>query len=80
MALAMAADQLGEGKDAKAAEVLALAHFSKGDRTAALAAIDRAIQLQSDPKVRRAYEMTKARLQRDNPGPKPTTPARPSGG
>lgn len=80
MALAMAADQLGEGKDAKAAEVVALAHFSKGDRAAALAAIDRAIQLQSDPKVRRAYEMTKARFQRENPGPKPTTPARPSGG
>jgi thiol-disulfide isomerase/thioredoxin len=71
MALAMAADQIGEMKDAKAAEVVALAHFSKGDRNAALEAIDRAIRLQTDPKVRRAYEATRARFQRDNPGPKP---------
>ena len=77
MALARAAESLGPD-DPKSIEVIALAHFAKGDRAAALVAIDRAIQLQTEAKTRRAYEMTKARLLKDPPGPKPTTAATPA--
>ena len=77
MALARAAEALGPD-DPKSIEVLALAQFAKGDRAAALSMIDRAIQLQTDPKTKRAYEMTKARFQREKPGPKPTTAATPA--
>ena len=72
MALARAAEAISP-EDPRSIEVVALAHFAKGDRAAALAAIDRAIALQTDPKVKRAYEATRGRFQRETPGPKPPT-------
>lgn len=79
-AVARAADALGKGEDARAAEILALARFSLGDREGALEAQRRAIALQSDPKLRAKYEADLRRYETDTPGPKPSSGARPAAG
>jgi thiol-disulfide isomerase/thioredoxin len=71
MDMAVAADALGDGKDARAAELLALAHFSKGDREKAIANQERAIELQTDVKQKRTYQQALQRFKTAAPGPLP---------
>jgi thiol-disulfide isomerase/thioredoxin len=73
-AVARAADMLGKGEDARAAEVLALAHFSRGDRESAIAAQERAIRLQENAKLKRTYEQQLEKYRKDDPKPVPYTP------
>ena len=70
-AVAVRADTLGQGKDARAAEILALSWFSQGDRDKALAEINRAIELESEPKLKARYEASKQKYATDPPGPVP---------
>jgi len=70
-AVAVRADTLGQGKDARAAEILALSWFSQGDRDKALAEINRAIELESEPKLKARYEASKQKYTTDPPGPVP---------
>lgn len=72
--VALAADRLGQGKDSRAAEILALSWFSQGDREKALAEIDRALALEPDPKVKAKYEAQKVRFTNDPPVPLASTP------
>jgi hypothetical protein len=65
---------LGKGEDARAAEVLALAHFSRGDRESAIAAQERAIRLQENAKLKRTYEQQLEKYRKDDPKPVPYTP------
>lgn len=69
--IARKADDVGEGRDSRAAEVVAMAWFSKGDREKAIEAQERAIRLQTDAKLRKVLEETLARYRTDAPGPKP---------
>ena len=78
-AVARAADQLGKGQDARAAEVLALAYFSRGDRANAIANQERAISLQTDVKLRAKYESQLAKYRTDEPKPVPAAPRKPAG-
>lgn len=73
--VAMRADALGQGKDARAAEILALSWFSQGDREKALAEISRAIELESDPKLKERYQASKQKYTTDPPGPVPPAAA-----
>ena len=73
-AIARAADNLGKGEDARAAEVLALAYFSRGDRENAIAAQERAIRLQENAKLKRTYEQQLEKYRKDDPKPVPYTP------
>ncbi len=70
-AVAVRADALGQGKDSRAAEILALSWFSQGDRDKALAEINRAIELEPDPKLKARYEASKQKYATDPPGPVP---------
>jgi thiol-disulfide isomerase/thioredoxin len=70
-AIARKADDVGEGKDSRAAEVLAMAWFSKGDREKAIEAQERALRLQTDAKLKKVLEEGLARYRTDAPGPKP---------
>lgn len=70
-AVAVRADTLGQGKDARAAEILALSWFSQGDRDKALAEINRAIELEPEPKLKARYEASKQKYTTDPPGPVP---------
>jgi thiol-disulfide isomerase/thioredoxin len=70
--VALKADALGEGKDARSAEILALSWFSQGDREKALAEIDRAISLEMEPKLRVRYEASKRKYTTEEPGPVPS--------
>ena len=70
--VALKADALGEGKDSRAAEILALSWFSQGDREKALAEIDRAITLEPEPKLRARYEQSRKRYETEPPGPVPS--------
>jgi thiol-disulfide isomerase/thioredoxin len=72
--LAKQADALGKGEDARAAEVLALAYFSKGDRDTAIACQERAIRLQTNAKMKIEYEKLLAKYRKDEPKPVPYTP------
>jgi thiol-disulfide isomerase/thioredoxin len=72
MECALAADRLAGGMDARAADTVALAWFSKGDRARAIANAERAVQLEKDPKARRQYEHALARFRTAAPGPEPT--------
>lgn len=69
--IARRADDVGNGKDSRAAEVVAMAWFSKGDREKAIESQERAVRLQTDPKLRKLLEDTLARYRTDAPGPKP---------
>jgi hypothetical protein len=71
-AVALKADALGEGKDSRSAEILALSWFSQGDREKALAEIDRAISLESEPRMKARYEQSKKRYETEEPGPVPS--------
>ncbi len=75
-AVALKADALGEGKDSRSAEILALSWFSQGDREKALAEIDRAISLESEPRMKARYEQSKKRYQTEEPGPVPSANAK----
>jgi len=72
--LAQKADALGNGQDARAAEVLALAYFSKGDRDNAILHQERAIALQTIAKVKVEYEKQLAKYRKEEPKPVPYTP------
>lgn len=69
--VALKADALGQGKDARAAEILALSWFSQGDRDRALAEINRAIELETEPKLKARYEASRQKYTTDPPGPVP---------
>jgi thiol-disulfide isomerase/thioredoxin len=69
--VALKADALGQAKDARAAEILALSWFSQGDRDRALAEINRAIELETEPKLKARYEASRKRYTTDPPGPVP---------
>jgi thiol-disulfide isomerase/thioredoxin len=73
--VALKADALGEGKDARSAEILALSWFSQGDREKALVEIDRAIALEGEPKLRVRYEASKRKYETEEPGPVPSAAA-----
>ena len=73
-ALARAADQLGNGQDARAAEILALAYFSRGDRDNAILHQERAIGLQTDAKLKAQWEAQLNKYRTAEPGPVPYTP------
>ena len=73
-AIARAADQLGNGQDARAAEILALAYFSRGDRDNAILHQERAIGLQTDAKLKAQWEAQLNKYRTTEPGPVPYTP------
>ncbi|MSR42165.1 MAG: redoxin domain-containing protein [Phycisphaerales bacterium] len=73
-ALAQQADTLAEHKDARAAEALALAHWSKGDRAQALSNLERAISLDSTGKLRAEWSQKLSLWKEAAPGPVPSKP------
>lgn len=73
-AVARAADVLAKGQDPRAAEVLALAYFSRGDRDLALEHIERAINLETDAKLKARYQVSLNKYRTQEPGPVPYTP------
>lgn len=70
--LALAADALAKGEDARAADTVALGWFSKGDRAKAIEHGERAVRLEKDPKMRAQYETALARYRSAPTGPEPT--------
>jgi thiol-disulfide isomerase/thioredoxin len=72
MEMAVAADRLAKGEDARAADTVALAWFSKGDRAQAVANGERAVRLEKDPKARAQYEQALSKYRTGTPGPEPT--------
>ncbi len=70
--LALAADALAKGEDARAADTVALGWFSKGDRAKAVEHGERAVRLEQDPKMRAQYETALARYRSAPTGPEPT--------
>ncbi len=72
--IARAADALGKGEDARAAEIMALAYFSKGDREQAVVHQERAIRLQDNAKLKLTFEAQLVKYQKDEPKPVPYTP------
>jgi thiol-disulfide isomerase/thioredoxin len=72
MECALAADRLAGGLDARAADTVALAWFSKGDRSQAVANGERAVRLEKDAKARRQYESALAKYRTAPTGPEPT--------
>ena len=74
MEFALAADALAKGEDARVADTVALAHFSKGDRAKAIEHEERAVRLEKDPRQREVYEKALAKYRTATPGPEPTRP------
>lgn len=74
METALAADALGKKEDARAAEVVAFAYFSKGDREHALENQERAIRLQTDPAMLKQYHTSLEKYKTAEPGPIPYQP------
>ncbi len=74
MELALAADALGNGENPKAAEVVAFAYFSKGDREKAIEHIERAIRLQTEDALLKLYGERLTKYQTTEPGPVPYNP------
>jgi thiol-disulfide isomerase/thioredoxin len=74
MEFALAADALAKGEDARVADTVALAHFSKGDRAKAIEHGERAVRLEKDPRQREVYEKALAKYRTATPGPEPTRP------
>ncbi len=72
--LAQRADALAGASDARAAETLALAYWSTGDREQALANLDRAIALDATGKLRAQWMQKLARWKEAVPGPEPSKP------
>jgi thiol-disulfide isomerase/thioredoxin len=77
--MALAADRLAKGEDARAADTVALAWFSKGDRAQAIANGERAVRLEKDPKLRVQYERALAKYRTAEPGPEPSKVRTPGG-
>ena len=74
MELAVTADTLAKGEDARAADTLGLAWFSKGNREKAIENAERAVKLEKDPKTREQYEQSLQKFRTGTPGPEPTKP------
>ena len=74
MELAITADTLAKGDDARAADTLGLAWFSKGNREKAIANAERAVKLEKDQKTREQYEQSLRKFRTGTPGPEPTKP------
>ena len=74
MEFALAADALAKGEDARVADTVALAHFSKGDRAKAIEHEERAVRLEKDPRQREVYEKALAKYRTATPGPEPARP------
>ena len=74
MQTALAADALGKNEDARAAEVVAFAYFSKGDREHALENQERAIRLQTDAVLLKQYHTSLEKYKTAEPGPIPYQP------
>ena len=74
MEFALAADALAKGLDARVADTVALAHFSKGDRAKAIEHEERAVRLEKDPRQREVYEKALQKFRTATPGPEPTRP------
>jgi thiol-disulfide isomerase/thioredoxin len=74
MELALAADTLAKGEDARAADTLGLAWFSKGNRAKAIENAERAVKLEKDQKTREQYEQSLRKFRTGTPGPEPTKP------
>ena len=72
--LAQRADALTQPSDAFTAETVALACWASGDREGALAALERAIQLDTKGKSRAEWSQKKALWQSATPGPAPSKP------
>jgi len=68
-ALAEKADALGKGEDPRAAEIMALAYFSKGNREKAIEHQERAIKFQSNAKLKKVYEDQLAKYRTQEPKP-----------
>jgi thiol-disulfide isomerase/thioredoxin len=69
--MAVAADRVANGEDARAADTVALAWFSKGDRQQAVSNGERAVRLEKDPKARAQYERALEKYRTAPPGPEP---------
>lgn len=78
--IATQADALGKSADARAAEIVALAYFSKGDRENAVKNMERAIGLQDNVKAKKLYQDQLAKYKTDEPKPVPYTPPAPKPG
>jgi thiol-disulfide isomerase/thioredoxin len=74
MELAVTADTLAKGEDARAADTLGLAWFSKGNREKAIENAERAVKLEKDQKTREQYEQALQKFRTGPPGPEPTKP------
>lgn len=74
MELAVSADTLAKGEDARAADTLGLAWFSKGNREKAIENAERAVKLEKDQKTREQYEQSLQKFRTGTPGPEPTKP------
>jgi len=74
MELAVTADTLAKGEDARAADTLGLAWFSKGNREKAIENAERAVKLEKDQKIREQYEQSLQKFRTGTPGPEPTKP------
>ena len=77
--LALAADALAKGEDARAADTVALAWFSKGDRAKAIEHGERAVRIERDPKMRAQYEAALVKYRTAPMGPEPTRTRTPAG-
>ena len=74
MELAVTAGTLAKGEDARAADTLGLAWFSKGNREKAIENAERAVKLEKDQKTREQYQQALQKFRTGTPGPEPTTP------
>ena len=74
MELAVTADTLAKGEDARAADTLGLAWFSKGNRKKAIENAERAVKLEKDQKTREQYQQALQKFRTGTPGPEPTKP------
>lgn len=72
MELALAADALAQGNDARAADTVALANYAKGNREAAVASGERAVRLETDPSMKRKYEQALQKYRTGPMGPEPS--------
>jgi thiol-disulfide isomerase/thioredoxin len=72
MELALAADALAKGEDARAADTVALANYAKGNREAAVANGERAVRLETDPSMKRKYEQALQKYRTGPMGPEPS--------
>jgi len=72
MELAVAADALAKGTDARAADTLALANYATGHREVAITNGERAVRLETDPSMKRKYEQALQKYRTGPMGPEPS--------